>query len=167
MLTAAVRSRLDTMPFGADLREGGTTFRLWAPSQPASSVDLSGALHAMERRDDGWFETTVAGAVAGTRYAFRFPGIDLAVPDPASRRQPDGAHAPSEVVDPRAYAWRENAWHGRPWHEMVFYELHVGTFTEGGTYASALERLDALVSLGVTAIELMPLAQPAGARNWG
>jgi 1,4-alpha-glucan branching enzyme/maltooligosyltrehalose trehalohydrolase len=76
-------------------------------------------------------------------------------------------HAPSEVIDPRGYVWRETAWLGRPWHETVLYELHVGTFTPEGTYARAAERLDDLVRLGITAVELMPLAQPAGTRNWG
>jgi malto-oligosyltrehalose trehalohydrolase len=155
------------MPFGAELRDDGVAFRLWAPSRERASVIAGGAEHAMEPRADGWFERTVRDARAGTRYAFAFPGFGVRVPDPASRFQPDGVHAPSAVVDPRAYPWREAGWRGRPWHETVLYELHVGTFTERGTYASAAERLDELVRLGVTAVELMPLAQPAGTRNWG
>ncbi len=155
------------MPFGAELRDDGVAFRLWAPSRERASVIADGAEHAMEPRDGGWFERVVRDARAGTRYAFAFPGFGVHVPDPASRFQPDGVHAPSAVVDPRAYAWRETGWRGRPWHETVLYELHVGTFTEGGTYGSAAERLDELVRLGVTAVELMPLAQPAGRRNWG
>ena len=155
------------MPFGAELRDDGVAFRLWAPSRERASVIADGAEHAMEPRADGWFERIVPDAHAGTRYAFAFPDFGVHVPDPASRFQPDGVHAPSAVVDPRTYAWRETGWRGRPWHETVLYELHVGTFTEGGTYASAAERLDELVRLGVTAVELMPLAQPAGRRNWG
>jgi malto-oligosyltrehalose trehalohydrolase len=93
--------------------------------------------------------------------------MDAPVPDPASRFQPGGVHAPSEVIDPCAHVWQHSAWHGRPWHEIVLYELHVGTFTPEGTYAAAAARLDALAELGVTALELMPLAQPAGDRNWG
>ena len=156
-----------TMPFGAEVTDDGVVFRLWAPSQERGAVIVDGVEHALEPRAHGWFERTVAGARAGSSYAFAFPGIDQRFPDPASRFQPGGVHAPSAVVDPRAYAWRETAWRGRPWHEIVLYELHVGTFTEAGTYAGAAERLEDLARLGVTAIELMPLAQPAGERNWG
>jgi len=155
------------MPFGAELRDDGVAFRLWAPSPQSASVVVDGVERAMEPRAGGWFERELREARAGTHYAFAFPGLEPRVPDPASRFQPDGVHGPSEVIDPRAYTWRETGWRGRPWHETVLYELHVGTFTPEGTYAAAAERLDALVELGVTAVELMPLAQPAGARNWG
>jgi maltooligosyltrehalose trehalohydrolase len=155
------------MPFGAELRPEGVAFRLWAPSRERVDVVVEGRQHALERRAGGWFERLVEGARAGTRYAFAFPGVDRHVPDPASRFQPDGVHGPSEVVDPAAYLWRESGWRGRPWHEISLYELHVGTFTPEGTYAAAAARLPQLAELGVTAIELMPLAQPAGARNWG
>jgi malto-oligosyltrehalose trehalohydrolase len=155
------------MPFGAELRDDGVAFRLWAPSRTRAAVIVDGTEHAMEPRTGGWFERTLPGAGAGARYAFAFPDDELHVPDPASRFQPDGVHGASLVVDPRAYRWRETAWHGRPWHETVLYELHVGTFTPAGTYRAAIERLDDLAALGVTAIELMPLAQPAGERNWG
>ncbi len=155
------------MPFGAELRDDGVAFRLWAPSRERASVIVDGAEHALEPRAGGWFERTLGDARTGARYAFAFPGVDVRVPDPASRFQPDGVHAASEVVDPRAYAWQHAAWTGRPWHEIVLYELHVGTFTTEGTYAAAAARLDALADLGVTAVELMPLAQPAGDRNWG
>jgi malto-oligosyltrehalose trehalohydrolase len=156
------------MPFGAALQaEGGVAFRLWAPSRDEAAVIVNGRTHAMERHPGGWFARTVDGARAGARYAFALAGVDVRVPDPASRFQPDGVHEPSMVIDPRTYAWRESGWRGRPWHETVLYELHVGTFTAEGTYAAAAERLDALERLGVTAVELMPLAQPAGTRNWG
>ncbi|HEY0384192.1 MAG TPA: malto-oligosyltrehalose trehalohydrolase, partial [Candidatus Elarobacter sp.] len=155
------------MPFGAELQDDGVAFRLWAPSRDRAAVVVDGAEHAMERRDGGWFERTVRNARAGSRYAFTFPGVDVRVPDPASRFQPGGVHAPSEVVDPRAHVWQQSGWRGRPWHEVVLYELHVGTFTPEGTYAAAAARLDDLADLGVTAVELMPLAQPAGDRNWG
>ena len=89
------------------------------------------------------------------------------VPDPASRSNPWDVNAPSAVVDPGAYRWNDAGWRGRPWHEAVVYELHVGTFTPQGTYLSAIERLDYLVALGITAIELMPLADFPGRRNWG
>ncbi len=155
------------MPFGAELRGDAVAFRLWAPSRDRITVVVDGSEYVMEPRADSWFERVVPGASAGSRYAFAFRGVDAHVPDPASRFQPDGAHAPSEVIDPRAFAWRETAWRGRPWPEIVLYELHVGTFTPEGTYAAAAEKLDALVALGITAVELMPLAQPAGTRNWG
>jgi maltooligosyltrehalose trehalohydrolase len=155
------------MPFGAELNDDGVAFRLWAPSRDNATVIVDGDAREMESRPGGWFERTVHEARAGSRYTFAFPGDGLRVPDPASRFQPDGVHGPSLVVDPRAYAWRERAWRGRPWHELVLYELHVGTFTPGGTYAAAIERLDDLAALGITAVELMPLAQPAGVRNWG
>ena len=162
------RTHEHRMPFGAELLdEGGVAFRLWAPSRERASVIVDGTEHALEPRHDGWFARALRDAGAGSRYAFAFPEAGFRVPDPASRFQPDGVHAPSAVVDPRAYAWRENGWLGRPWHEIVLYELHVGTFTPGGTYAGAAERLDDLARLGVTAVELMPLAQPAGTRNWG
>lgn len=154
------------MPFGAELRDDGVAFRLWAPSRAHAAVVVDGAEYALEPRADGWFDRTVREARAGSRYAFAFPDTELSVPDPAARFAPDGVHAPSAVVDPRAYVW-QTPWHGRPWHEIVLYELHVGTFTPAGTYAAATARLDELVDLGVTALELMPLAQPAGARNWG
>jgi maltooligosyltrehalose trehalohydrolase len=156
-----------TMPFGAELREDGVAFRLWAPSRALAAVIVDGVKHVLEPRSEGWFERTVSGARAGARYSFAFVGREVHVPDPASRFQPDGVHAPSMVIDPRAYRWRETGWRGRPWHETIVYELHVGTFTPGGTYAAAAERLDDVAALGVTAIELMPLAQPAGSRNWG
>jgi 1,4-alpha-glucan branching enzyme/maltooligosyltrehalose trehalohydrolase len=155
------------MPFGAELRDDGVAFRLWAPSRERASVIVDGKEHVLEPRAAGWFERTVRDARAGSRYAFAFPGSGVQVPDPAARFAPEGVHAPSEVVDPCAHVWRETAWLGRPWHETVLYELHVGTFTPDGTYAAAAERLDDLVRLGVTAVELMPLAQPAGTRNWG
>jgi malto-oligosyltrehalose trehalohydrolase len=155
------------MPFGAELRDDGVAFRLWAPSRGTAAVVVDGATCAMEPRGEGWFERTVGDARAGSRYAFAFPGFAPRVPDPASRFQPEGVHAASEVVDPRAYGWRTTAWRGRPWHESVVYELHVGTFTAEGTYAAAATRLEELARLGVTTVELMPLAQPAGARNWG
>ncbi len=157
------------MPFGAALRaDGSARFRLWAPS--ARRVDLAlldpPAQLPMQPLADGWFEREVAGARAGLRYAYRIDGA-LQVPDPASRFNPDDAHGPSMLVDPRAYGWRDADWRGRPWVEAVVYELHVGTFTPEGTFAAAIERLDDLARLGITAIELMPVADFPGARNWG
>ena len=158
------------MPFGAKYAREATAFRLWAPG--AARVDLvlqgdaaSGEL-AMQRAGDGFHERSVEGLAPGARYAFRIDERNT-VPDPASRANPDGVHAPSMVVDPASYDWRDGAWRGRPWAEAVVYELHVGTFTPAGTFVAAIEHLDALVDLGVTAVELMPLAAFGGTRNWG
>jgi maltooligosyltrehalose trehalohydrolase len=158
------------MPFGAELSAAGARFRLWAPAARQVELDLSlhGSRRALEMTAlaDGWFEANVADAPAGTRYAFRIDG-GITVPDPASRFNPDDVHCPSMVVDPLAYEWRDAGWTGRPWEDAVIYELHVGAFTTAGTFAAAIERLGYLADLGVTAIELMPLADFPGRRNWG
>ncbi len=158
------------MPFGAQLCAGGVRFRLYAPN--ASRVEVftttSGAQCSMSLTRDGagWFEAVDGSARTGTRYAFSLDGSALRVPDPASRFQPDGVHAPSVVVDPTAFEW-PTTWSGLLWSEHVFYELHVGTFTPEGTYAAARTKLDHLVALGITALEVMPLAEYPGERNWG
>ena len=113
----------------------------------------------------GYFEITVE-AETGARYGYRLDGGDD-LPDPASRWQPYGVHGPSALVDPAAFAWSDGAFRAPPLAELVLYELHVGTFTEAGTFGAAIERLDDLVSLGVTAVEIMPVGQFPGARNWG
>ncbi len=160
---------LTAMPYGANvLPDGGVRFRLFAPS--ARRVEIvrpapSNTRDPLARVADGFFEIVLADAGAGSSYAFIVDGRH--VPDPASRYQPDGVHGPSVVVDPTLYAWETEAWAGRPWHETVFYELHIGAFTEGGTYAAAAERLADLRDLGITAIEVMPLADVPGERNWG
>src|SRR5262249_36396683 len=148
----------------------GVNFRLWAPA--AGRVDLRLAAGGrkvtlpMPRGESGWHSLRTAEAGAGTSYRF-VVDTATAVPDPASRFQPEDVHGPSEVIDPAAYEWRDGDWRGRPWHETVLYELHVGTFSPEGTYVGAARKLDYLASLGVTAIELMPLAEAPGARNWG
>jgi maltooligosyltrehalose trehalohydrolase len=141
----------------------GYRFRLYAPAATRVDVLSDGRVLPMQR-DGDWFAADDRQALARTRYAFRIDGERI-VPDPASRFQPEGVHAPSAIVP--AFDWPDVPWNGRPWHEHVIYELHVGTFTFAGTYAAAAERLDDLVALGVTAIELMPLAAFPGARNWG
>lgn len=162
--------RRHAMPFGADLEAGGTRFRLWAPSARGVDVRIEApsgpADTPMTREAEGWFETTVCGAGAGARYRFVIDGTD-AVPDPASRFQPEDVHGPSEVIDPAGYAWRDEAWAGRPWEEAVLYELHVGAFTPEGTFRGAARHLDHLADLGVTAVELMPVADAPGTRGWG
>jgi maltooligosyltrehalose trehalohydrolase len=156
------------MPFGAALQDGGVRFRLWAPGQRQVFLLLAGRDDAvpMAATDEGWFELTTADARAGSRYSFRLED-GKAVPDPVSRFQPDDVHGPSEVIDPAAYRWQHADWRGRPWHETVLYELHLGTFSEEGTHDGLRRKLDHLAALGVTAIELMPLADFLGTRNWG
>ena len=156
-----------SMPFGAQvLAEGGVRFRLWAPA--AKSVDLVIAQRVRSMRADGkgWFELTDRDAAPGTLYQYRIDGKQL-VPDPASRFQPKDVDGPSEVIDPSRYPWKDAGWRSRPWQEAVIYELHVGTFTEEGSYAAARSKLRHLAEVGVTAIELMPLSDFAGRRNWG
>jgi maltooligosyltrehalose trehalohydrolase len=161
--------RLHDMPFGAiRLPDGSGRFRLWAPG--AKRVELlgpaEGSAHAMPAAADGWFELSLPARPAGWRYAYRIDG-ELVVPDPASRHNPDDAHGASALTDPLAFDWTDADWRGRPWHEAVVYELHVGCFTPEGRFAAVMDRLDALVALGITAIELMPVADFPGRRGWG
>jgi maltooligosyltrehalose trehalohydrolase len=120
----------------------------------------------MTAAGDGWHELHVVQARAGSLYQFVL-GDGLAIPDPASRFQPQDAHGPSEVIDPDAYVWRDAGWQGLRWEECVLYELHVGAFTSAGTFRAAIDRLDDLVDLGITALEIMPVADFPGRRNWG
>jgi maltooligosyltrehalose trehalohydrolase len=140
-----------------------TRFALWAPDAVYVSVELeNGKSIAMLPQADGWFEVEIK-CPAGTRYRYNIDG-EQDVPDPASRAQASDVHGWSLVVDPLAYHWRQPNWQGRPWHEAVIYELHVGAL---GGYANVEQHLPRLAELGVTAIELMPLAQFPGERNWG
>lgn len=155
-----------TRSFGAQLVADGVAFRLWAPAVERVDVMVSGAAHALARERDGWFGATIAGLTAGTRYKYRING-ETEVPDPASAFQPDDVAGECAVIDHAAYRWRAKDWHGRPWEETVLLETHVGTFTQAGTYRAMIERLDDLVAAGFTALELMPLADFPGKRNWG
>jgi maltooligosyltrehalose trehalohydrolase len=161
---------MHAMPFGAALLPNGVRFRLWAPGAARVELELDspGAALAlpMPGSVDGWFELVTPQTRAGASYRYLIDG-ELAVPDPASRFNPGDVHGASLVVDPCAFEWSDGEWTGRPWHEAVIYELHVGTFSPAGTFAGVLERLDYLVALGVTAIELMPVADFPGTRNWG
>lgn len=163
--------RAHRMPFGAEVRpDGRMRFRLWAPSHPQIGLELDGATEPLPMApaagEEGWHELVTDRARPGTRYCFVLPD-GLRVPDPASRHQPEDVHGPSEVVDPRAHAWQDAEWRGRPWEEAVVYELHVGAFTPEGTFRAAIGKLDHLAALGVTAIEIMPVADFPGRRNWG
>ncbi len=155
---------LETWPHGAIMLDAQhTRFALWAPDAFYVSVELEdGKSIAMLPQADGWFEVEIQ-CPAGTRYRYNIDG-ENDVPDPASRAQAEDVHGWSVVVDPLAYQWRHSHWQGRPWHEAVIYELHVGVL---GGYAAVQKQLPRLAELGVTAIELMPLAQFPGERNWG
>ncbi|MDM7941380.1 MAG: malto-oligosyltrehalose trehalohydrolase [Hydrogenophaga sp.] len=164
--------RLHEMPFGAAPTDsGGARVRLWAPAATGVVLVRSGdgpdqGSFPMKALDDGWHELELPRAHARTDYAFCIDGGPV-VPDPASRCQRSGVHGPSSFIDPWRFDWNDAAWRGRPWHEAVIYELHVGCLTTEGTFASAISRLDALVALGVTAIELMPVAEFEGRHGWG
>lgn len=154
------------MPFGAaPASDGRWRFRLWAPGATRVDLLLDGGDGIPMRARTGWFEAEVP-ARAGMTYGYRIDGKHI-VPDPASRMQAEDVHGASVLVDPRAYLWDDGDWEGRHWEEAVFYELHVGTFTEEGSFAAIEPRLDELAALGITAIELMPVADFPGARNWG
>jgi malto-oligosyltrehalose trehalohydrolase len=151
--------------FGPTLRPEGASFRLWAPA--AKRVDLLlEQPHPLRRSGDGWFSADIAGVKAGARYKFRIDD-EIDVPDPASAFQPEDVSGPSEVIDHASYQWRASDWRGRPWPEIVLIETHVGTFTPEGTCRAMIGKLDHLKQTGVTALELMPLADFAGQRNWG
>ena len=166
--SANVLTRAHSMPFGAELLpEGSVRFRLWAPGVPSVGLALDAREPLpMNPQPEGWFELVTSEAGPGTHYKFVLPD-GLQVPDPASRFQPEDVHGPSEVIDPAAYTWRDGGWRNRPWSEAVLYELHVGTFTPEGTFQAAIAKLDHLAALGVTGVELMPLADFPGRWNWG
>ncbi|GAA4351738.1 malto-oligosyltrehalose trehalohydrolase [Variovorax defluvii] len=155
-------------PFGATVlpSPGGVHFALWAPTAPQVVLEHGPTPHPMLRNEEGWHHLTLPEAAPGDPYRFRLPD-GLRIPDPASRYNPDDVHGPSVVIDPRQYDWQHDTWRGRPWEEAVIYELHVGCFTPEGTFSAAAKRLQDLASLGITAIELMPLADFPGQRNWG
>ncbi len=168
--------RAHSMPFGTELLDDGQVqFRLWAPA--AEQVELcleesdSELILPMVAEPSGWYMLSCEQATVGSCYQYRING-ELRVPDPASRFQSDGSngssvHGPSQVIDPKAWQWDDGDWQGRAWEEAVIYELHVGTFSSEGTFAGVQARLDYLLELGVTAIELMPVAAFPGTQNWG
>lgn len=157
--------------FGAVVGRRGVRFRVWAPaanrvSLAIESSDASTPMLPLEHEPDGCWSIETSGAAPGHRYGFR---VDDGPPwpDPASRFQPDGVHGRSEVVDPRTFAWSDAGWQGPESHRLVFYELHVGAFSDAGTFDGVTARLPYLRDLGITAIELMPVAAFPGRWNWG
>jgi maltooligosyltrehalose trehalohydrolase len=157
--------------FGATLTADGASFRIWAPAAKRVDLMLEKSASpekacALRRGGDGWFSAEISGVKAGTLYKFRIDD-EIDVPDPASAFQPEDVAGPSEVIDHASYAWRATGWRGRPWQEASVVETHVGTFTQDGTYHAMIGKLDHLVACGITALELMPLADFPGTRNWG
>src|SRR5690606_24733941 len=120
----------------------------------------------MTKNQQGYFEVTVDHHTGPLRYFFQ-PDGQGDLPDPASHFQPEGVHGPSEVVDHRQFEWTDHQWRGNPFHQLILYELHVGTFTQQGTFEAVIPYLDDLVELGINGIELMPVAQFSGSQNWG
>lgn len=141
-------------------------FAVWAPGHSGVEVDVDGVRHPLTASDGGWWRAVVADAGPGSRYGFSVDGGPLR-PDPRSASQPDGIDGLSELVDQEAFAWSDGAWTLGALADAVLYELHIGTFTPEGTFAAAIDRLDYLVELGVTAIEIMPVAEYSGDHGWG
>jgi malto-oligosyltrehalose trehalohydrolase len=154
--------------WGAEPVEGGARFRIWAPSQSkmALRVAASGRDLPMAEAGEGWFEIETDAVAPGQGYAFVLAD-GRPVNDPAARAQVSGVHGPSRLVDPAGYEWHTADWRGRPWEETVIYELHTGAFSPEGTFDGPRRRLDHLAETGITAIELMPVAEFGGDRGWG
>ena len=159
---------------GALVEPGGVRFRVWAPVADRVDVVLDGRTAPLDATGSGYHEAFVGGVAPGDRYRLALdpgsgPGQAPAdpFPDPASRYQPEGVHGPSEVVDPGAYRWTDGGWAPPALEDLVVYELHVGTFTPAGTFDGVREKLPELKALGVTAIELLPVADFPGERGWG
>lgn len=154
-------------PVGAEVTTEGVHFRVWAPERESVEVVFDGGdSSALQREESGYFSALLSQGRPGARYKYRLDGGELC-PDPASRFQPDGPHGSSEVVDPSGFRWTDANWPGVSMPHQVIYEMHIGTFTKGGTYASAMEQLPILADTGVTVLELMPVAEFPGRFGWG
>jgi maltooligosyltrehalose trehalohydrolase len=159
--------RATNWPLGATVERSGTHFGVWAPKAERVDVVIDGGPSLRLARDEDGVHTGFAeGIGAGARYTFQIDGGD-AFPDPRSRFQPEGVHGPSEVVDPSTFRWTDSDWGGITMDRLVIYELHVGTYTPEGTFLALIDQLPEIKQLGVTAIELMPVADFPGRWNWG
>lgn len=154
------------LPIGAEVVQGGVHFRVWAEDSERVAIVFGGERRELVSEGNGYFSAFVAGMHAGERYMFRPSRADRDLPDPASRFQPDGPLGPSMIVDPERYAWGDAAWPGVGRSRQVLYEMHVGTFTREGSFAAAAAELDELARLGITVVELMPLAEFPGEFGW-
>ena len=161
-----------TAKLGAIVEQEGVRFGLWAPKANTIDVVISSGkpdtptAHRLERSENGIHSVEIAGLGAGSRYNYRIDG-EGEFPDPRSASQPEGVHGPSEVVDHASFAWSDQEWPGLSNDNLIVYELHAGTYTPEGTFAALRAELEAIKSLGVTAIELMPVAEFPGRWNWG
>src|SRR5262249_4903514 len=148
----------------------GVHFRVWAPRRRKVEVAIEDSSQSqffeLQAEEDGYFSGLITQAARGTRYRFRLDGSDHLFPDPASRFQPDGSHGPCEVIDPYSFQWTDGQWPGVGIRGQVIYELHIGTFTPEGTFAATMHQLQELADLGVTVIELMPIAEFPGQFGW-
>jgi maltooligosyltrehalose trehalohydrolase len=165
--TAATIQR--RLPVGAEVVDGGTHFRVWAPARKSVEVLVDGdaaQAHALTSEASGYFSGFIQGAGPGVRYLYRLDAKN-SYPDPASRFQPLGPHGPSEVVDARAFEWTDANWPGIHIEGQVLYEMHAGTFTREGTWEAAMAELPRLADLGITALEVMPVAEFPGRFGWG
>ena len=166
-MPVAKRKLARRLPVGAEVQPGGGVhFRVWAPRRKRVEVVIGSKTLALARESGGYFSGLAAEAGAGTRYRYRLDGGD-AFPDPASRYQPEGPHGSSEVIDPTAYRWRDGRWKGLAREALVIYEMHIGTFTREGTWRAAARELPALAALGVSMVEMMPVADFPGRFGWG
>jgi maltooligosyltrehalose trehalohydrolase len=159
------------LPIGARPDGVGVRFRVWAPDVHKVELVVLGenrrelSRHLMRRDEDGYHAVEVEGLRAGAKYMYLLDG-DKMRPDPASKYQPEGVHGPSQVVDP-SFSWSVSAWNGIPLEDMILYEVHTGTATPEGTFEALIDKLPYLRTLGVTAVEIMPVADFPGDRNWG
>ncbi|MGV3485103.1 MAG: malto-oligosyltrehalose trehalohydrolase [Planctomycetaceae bacterium] len=165
-MSTSLRRRL---PFGAELTEAGIEFRVWAPRRTKVAAKIAGVDELVPLTSDGtgYFSGTYQGGGAGTRYCFRLDDESYDYPDPASRYQPDGVHGMSELIDPDAYIWNDLDWKGIELAGQVIYELHLGCFTPKGTWRAAEEKFSHLREMGVTVLEIMPVAEFDGEFGWG
>jgi maltooligosyltrehalose trehalohydrolase len=159
-------------PIGAELDGTDAQIRVWAPRRRRIDVELDAGAHAarsvrLEPEGNGYFSAVVSDAAAGMRYVFHLDGEARGLPDPASRYQPEGPAGPSQLVDPLRYAWHDATWRGIRREGQVIYELHLGTFTREGTFRAASDELPRLADLGITTLEILPVAEFAGRFGWG
>lgn len=161
------REKIRALPVGAEVNEDGTEFRIWAPEHKRVDVIAGSRSFPLTAEGTGYYSGQVAELRAGDTYQYCLSGDKQLLPDPASRFQPEGPHGPSEIVDPAAFRWTDKNWPGVPMQRAVVYELHIGTFTPEGTWRSAAQHLPHLHDIGVTVIEVMPVADFSGSYGWG
>ncbi len=169
-LVATAEAIVRRLPIGAEPQpDGGVHFRVWAPRCREVAVEIEGLEPAaLQSEPDGYFSLWSMPAQVGMRYRFRLDhGEAAALPDPASRFQPEGPHGPSEIVDPGAFEWTDHTWRGVAREQLIIYEMHIGTFTPEGSWEVASRELPALAELGITCLEIMPVAEFAGRFGWG